>query len=61
MSEKKTVVATKPGYFGKLRSEGDEFEVPKDAKATWFVDKDAQVKPGRRPKQAEGDDAAGLT
>lgn len=30
------VVATKQGYFGKLRQPGDEFEVPKGEKASWF-------------------------
>jgi len=31
------VIATKPGYFGKLRAEGDVFDVPEDTKASWFV------------------------
>lgn len=30
------VVATKVGYFGKLREVGAKFEVPADAKASWF-------------------------
>lgn len=30
------VIATKPGFFGKLRQEGDKFEVPNGAKASWF-------------------------
>lgn len=30
------VIATKQGYFGKLRAVGDEFEVPKGSKASWF-------------------------
>lgn len=31
------VIATKPGYFGKLRQAGDEFEVTDDTKeASWF-------------------------
>ena len=30
------VIATKQGYFGKLRDVGDEFEVPEGSKASWF-------------------------
>lgn len=30
------VKAIKPGFFGKLREPGDEFDVPDDAEATWF-------------------------
>lgn len=45
------VQATKPGYFGKLREVGEKFEVPENAKATWFeptVEKkpEAKKKPG---------------
>lgn len=31
------VQALKPGYFGKLRAAGDEFEVPDGAKGSWFA------------------------
>ena len=31
------VIATKPGYFGKLRAEGDVFDVPEGTKASWLV------------------------
>lgn len=31
------VTALKPGYFGKLRSPGDVFEVPDGARASWFA------------------------
>jgi hypothetical protein len=31
------VVALKPGYLGKLRQPGDEFDVPEGSKASWFV------------------------
>lgn len=31
------VIALKPGYFGCLRVEGDEFDVPQDTSASWFV------------------------
>lgn len=30
------VIATKKGYHGKLREPGDEFDVPKGSKASWF-------------------------
>lgn len=43
------VIATKPGYFGKLRAAGDEFEVPDDAKASWF-------EPVEKPAKAEKSD-----
>lgn len=51
------VVAIKPGFFGKLRQVGDEFEVPKGEKATWF----AEVK-AEKPTKAEKEqpEAAGL-
>lgn len=31
------VIATKPGYHGKLRQVGDKFEVTEGSKASWFV------------------------
>ena len=30
------VIATKAGYFGKLRQPGDEFDVPDGTKGSWF-------------------------
>lgn len=30
------VIATKVGYYGKLREPGDTFEVPEGATASWF-------------------------
>ena len=30
------VIATKLGYFGKLRQPGDEFDVPDGTKGSWF-------------------------
>lgn len=45
----KTVVATKQGFYGQFREPGDEFEVPTELKASWFVD----AKPIAKP--AEGD------
>jgi hypothetical protein len=31
------VTALKPGFFGKLRAPGDEFDVPDGTRATWFA------------------------
>ena len=45
------VIATKLGYFGKLREPGDEFEVPDGTKGSWFE----PVKPtaeGKKPNKA---------
>lgn len=52
------VIATKPGYFGKLRAAGDVFDVPAGKKATWFtpVAKHA-AEPDEQGKD-EGDSAA---
>jgi hypothetical protein len=37
------VTAIKPGFFGKLRAPGEEFEVPDDTKkSTWFAPVDAK-------------------
>lgn len=46
------VIATKQGYFGKLRQPGDEFEVPAGSKASWFqpVEKKANGKGGKNPE-----------
>ena len=46
------VIATKPGYFGKLREPGDEFEVPEGSKASWFqpVEQKASGKGGKKPE-----------
>lgn len=40
------VVATKPGYLGKLRAVDDEFEVPEGAKASWFQPVEQKAKGG---------------
>ena len=61
------VIATKLGYFGKLREPGDEFEVPEGTKGSWFKPVDAPedeapaVRRPRKPKdeKAEGDAADG--
>ena len=41
----KEVIATKPGYLGKLREPGERFMVDDDLKASWFepVGKDKSV------------------
>lgn len=42
------VVALKAGFFdGSLRAEGDQFEVPDDAKATWWAAVDGAPKPAK--------------
>lgn len=44
------VIASKLGYFGKLREPGDEFEVPDGTKGSWFhpVEQKANVKSGKK-------------
>ena len=58
------VIATKPGFFGKLRAADDKFEVPDGTKASWFVAAD-KVKPKAQKaaeQKAEGsDNVADLT
>ena len=46
------VIATKLGYFGKLREPGDEFEVPDGTKGSWFqpVEQKANGKGGKEPE-----------
>lgn len=47
------VIATKPGYFGKLREPGDIFEVPDGETASWFH----AVKPAdKKPKEPKPSD-----
>lgn len=56
------VIATKQGYHGKLREVGEEFDVPDDAKASWFEPKEkpaAEAKTAAKGKQAEGGDKGG--
>lgn len=57
------VIATKLGYFGKLREPGDEFEVPDGTKGSWFqpVEQKANGKGGKKPEaQANEKPAADL-
>ena len=46
------MIATKLGYFGKLREPGDEFEVPDGTKGSWFqpVEQKANGKGGKKPE-----------
>lgn len=46
------VIATKLGYFGKLREPGDEFEVPDGTKGSWFqpVEQKANGKGSKKPE-----------
>ena len=49
----KEVIATKPGYLGKLREPGERFMVEDDLEATWFEpapkDKPAAKEPDAKP------------
>jgi hypothetical protein len=45
------VIATKPGYFGKLRAAGDVFEVPDGTKpASWFEPVEPPAPDGKKAK-----------
>jgi len=46
------VVALQTGFYGSLRLADDIFEVPDDAKATWFVPVDPPKPPERRTRAA---------
>ena len=48
-TDSKLVVATRAGFYGQYREAGDEFTVPSELKASWFVDAKVIAKP------AEGD------
>ena len=57
----KEVIATKPGYLGKLREPGERFMVEDDLKATWFepagkdkpaAAKESDAKPAGKDKPA---------
>lgn len=43
------VIATKPGYFGKLRQPDEKFEVPDGSKATWFAPVKTEAVRGKKP------------
>lgn len=44
------VIATKRGYFGKLREPGDEFDVPDKSTASWFEPVGGDTKPAKSHK-----------
>lgn len=50
------VVATKPGYHGKLRQAGEEFDVPDKEKASWFapVETKGAKRQDEKPQKAQG-------
>lgn len=50
------VIATKPGFHGTRRFEGDKFDVPDKAKASWFKPV-SEVKPEDKPKGKAKDNA----
>lgn len=51
------VTATKPGFFGKLREVGEEFEVPEGVNGSWFA---AEKKPAKgKAKTSDAADQAG--
>ena len=54
------VIATKLGYFGKLREPGDEFEVPDGTKGSWFqpVEQKANGKGGKKPEAQANEKSA---
>jgi hypothetical protein len=58
------VIAIKPGFHGKLREVGDEFDVKDGSKATWYVpanSKDARNVPQDHPAGGEGPKVQGKT
>ena len=48
------MIATKTGYFGKLREPGETFEVPDKSKASWFSP--VKTEPSVKPKAKEAPD-----
>ena len=50
----KEVIATKPGYLGKLREPGERFMVEDDLEASWFepVERDEEPKKPEPKKPA---------
>lgn len=50
------VIATKPGYLGKLRAVDEQFDVPDGSKATWFIpasDADPEKSAKAKPKKSD--------
>ncbi len=54
----KKVIATAVGFFGQLRQGGEDFEVPDDAKATWFKDTDPKPAKDAKAKAPKADAGA---
>ena len=52
------VIASKLGFYGKLRQPGDEFEVQDGAKASWFelVEKPAEKPQAKRVTKQDSAD-----
>ena len=53
------VKAISPGYLGKLRETGDEFEVPEGVKGSWFVPVDGEAKTKGKAKAKPDDPTPG--
>ena len=47
------VIAIKQGFYGKLHTPGDEFEVPDGTKGSWFHPVAVEQKPASKSKKAE--------
>ncbi len=41
----KTVIALRAGYLGQYREAGEQFEVPAELNASWFIDAKTVEKP----------------
>lgn len=48
------VIATKQGFYGKIREIGDEFDVKEGEKASWFAPKAEAEKPKAEGKKQQG-------
>ena len=51
------VQATKPGFYGQYRNEGDKFDVADGETASWFEPTKAPAKDGAKGKAAKSADA----
>jgi hypothetical protein len=52
VDENKSVIALRDGYFGRYRVAGEQFEVPADLNASWFVDATPIEKPEAEKSEA---------
>ncbi|MFV0602030.1 MAG: hypothetical protein ACK5NE_09485 [Brachymonas sp.] len=48
------VIATKQGYFGKLREAGERFDVPAGSRASWFMPADKAEVQKPKPQTSQG-------